>query len=115
MSTPEHSDLPLLDYDLLPLPALGHRVRSLTAGEVGDLLSYERAHADRPGAVNILRTRLGELDAGERPSGGRDRHGPEWPPPPAASPPAGPATQAPPASPPPHGNPAQPKGNKQSP
>lgn len=30
---PDHSELPLRDCDHLPLPALGHRIRSLTDGE----------------------------------------------------------------------------------
>lgn len=118
MTAPERSELPLRDYDHLPVPALGHRIRSLTADEVGQLLSYERGHANRPAAMQIFQARLAELAAGATPSGGRQQDGPEWPHPPSKGSPAGPGTTGPPSFPPPHGNPSQParpKGNRQSP
>jgi hypothetical protein len=118
MPASDHSSLPLPDYDHLALPALGHRVRSLTAEEISTLLSYEHEHANRPAAVQIFQARLAELKAGDSPSGGRQRVGPEWPEPPSAGSRVGPATAAPPSSPPPHGTPdqpARPKGNRQAP
>ena len=60
MSAPKHSDLPLRDYDHLPVSAVGQRIRSLTADQVGQLLDYERArrppgggrdHADPAGGT----------------------------------------------------------------
>jgi hypothetical protein len=118
MNAPRHSDLPLRDYDHLPLSALGHRIRSLTADELRQLLEYEREHANRPAAMQIFEARLAELEAGEAPSPGGRQDGPEWPGPPSGRPPVSPATTAPPANPPPHGVPAQParpKGDRQAP
>jgi hypothetical protein len=100
------------------VPALAHRIRSLAADEVRQLLGYERDHANRPAAVRVFQTRLTELAGGATPSGGRQQAGPEWPPPPSTGSPARPETTAPPSSPPPHGTPSQParpKGNRQSP
>ncbi len=117
MTTPEHSSLPLHDYDHLPLTALAHRIRSLTADEISQLLRYERAHANRPAAVQVFQARLAELAAGAAPSGGRAQAGPEWPEPASSIPPRRPAA-APPAFPPPHGTPdqpARPKANRQAP
>lgn len=48
MTAHEHSSLPLRDYDHLPLSAVGQRIRSLTAQQLGELLDYERRHANRP-------------------------------------------------------------------
>ena len=47
MSDRSHHALPLPDYDHLPLGGLQSRVRSLTAGEVEELLAYEHSHGDR--------------------------------------------------------------------
>jgi hypothetical protein len=115
MTASGHDSLPLRDYDHLPLAALGHRIRSLAASEVRQLLSYEREHANRPAAVQVFQARLAELDAGQAPSPGGQQAGPEWPEPASGGSAAGPETTAPPSSPPPHGNPAQPakpKGNR---
>jgi hypothetical protein len=117
MAEPAHGSLPLPDYDHLPEAALGHRIRSLTADELRELLSYETAHANRPAVVLTFKARLGELEAGSEPSGGSTRPGPEWPGPPSGRSAAGPATAAPPGSAPPHGDPAQParpKGDRPS-
>jgi hypothetical protein len=118
VTAPDRGDLPLRDYDHLPVAALGHRIRSLNTGNLRQLLAYEREHADRPAVIRLLQARMAELDAGAQPSPGGSQEGPEWPPPPSAGSPVNPAAGAPPASPPPHGNPAQParpKGNRQSP
>ncbi|MGN6679857.1 MAG: hypothetical protein ACTHKL_19010 [Streptosporangiaceae bacterium] len=119
MNAPEHADLPLPDYDHLSIRSLGHRIRSLTADELIELLRYEKAHADRPAVVQFLEVRLRELAAGENPTGrsSSDRHL-EWPETTSGDSAAGPATTAPSANPPPHGTPAQParpKANKQTP
>ena len=67
---PHHDQLPLPDYDHLPLGSLGHRVRSLDAAGVTALLTYERAHGDRLPVVQVLETRLAELEDGAPTSGG---------------------------------------------
>lgn len=119
MTAHEHSDLPLRDYDHLPVPAVAQRIRSLTGDQLGQLLDYERAHAGRPAVVQVMRARLAELRAGAEPAGGSQQAGPDWPRSAAAERPAdsAPAPGGPPSFPPPHGNPAQPakpKANKQS-
>jgi hypothetical protein len=70
MNAHEHSELPLRDYDHLPVPALGRRIRSLTADQVGELLDYERAHARRPAATQVMEARLAQLESGAGPGGG---------------------------------------------
>lgn len=118
MSTPEHSELPLRDYDHLPVSAVGQRIRSLTADQLGQLLDYERAHADRPAVTRVMETRMAELRAGAKPSGGTQQDGPDYPEPPRGTSAAGPETTGPPSSPPPHGTPdqpARPKGDRQAP
>ncbi len=107
------NDLPIPDYDHLPVGDLGHRIRSLTADELGTLLAYEQAHGDRLPVVQVLRTRLEEVRGGAELSGGD----------PAGIAPSladtaqggstvSPQTQGPPINPPSHGdptNPAQPR------
>jgi hypothetical protein len=118
MTTSEHRTLPLRDYDHLPLASLRQRIRSLTDQEIRQLLRYEEEHANRPVAVQALRTRLAELASGQSPTDGSEQIGPDWPKSPSGSGPVSPATIAPPVSPPPHGNPAQPgkpKADKQVP
>jgi hypothetical protein len=118
MAAPEHSSLPLPDYDHLAAGALGHRIRALTADELADLLHYEVAHANRPAVIAAFRHRLDELAAGSEPSGGSPNPGPEWPGPAQSHSKASPAKTAPPGSAPPHGDPAQParpKGDRPAP
>jgi len=106
-----HDDLPLADYDHLPLASLVHRVRTLDAGGVEVLLDYETAHGNRLPVTEVLKARLGQLAAGAEPSGGSPTgFAPE-----AAGAPAAPrqtdqTTSAPTISPPPHGNPGNPAG-----
>ena len=108
MAVPDHRNLPLRDYDHLPLASLAQRIRSLSAGELTQLLRYEQDHANRPAAVQAFEARLSELAAGQSPTGGRGQTGPDWPGPPSGGSPAGPETAGRPGSAPPHGNPAQP-------
>ena len=65
-----HEDLPIPDYDHLPVGDLGHRIRSLTADQLGTLLAYEQAHGDRLPVVQVLQTRLEEVRGGAELSGG---------------------------------------------
>ena len=48
-------ELPLPDYDHLPLGSLAHRVRTLDADALGTLLAYERAHGDRLPVTELMR------------------------------------------------------------
>lgn len=107
-------ELPIPDYDHLPVTGLGHRIRSLSADQVGTLLTYEQAHGNRLPVVQVLQTRLTELADGAEPSDG-DASGlaPELA---TGGDPGGsavsPQTQGPAINPPSHGvptNPAQPR------
>ncbi|MFF3330614.1 hypothetical protein ACFYWX_13800 [Streptomyces sp. NPDC002888] len=107
--------LPLPDYDHLPIGGVESRVRSLTAGEVEELLAYEHEHADRRPVTTVLTHRLEQLQAGAEPTSGdpaalRPEQGRG-----RAGSPVSPATSSQPISPPPHGTPDQrgrPKGDR---
>ena len=66
----EHDQLPLPDYDHLPVDGLTSRIRTLDAAGLETLLEYERAHADRLPVTEAMQARLAELAAGAEPSGG---------------------------------------------
>ncbi len=107
--TPGRADLPLPDYDHLPLPSLTHRVRSLDASGVEALLSYERAHGDRLPVVQVLEARLDQLRNGAEPSGGSPTAlAPEAPPGAASTPPISHATAGPKMNPPSQDDPTNP-------
>ncbi len=63
-------DLPLPDFDHLPVGTLTHRIRALDASGLEKVLEYERAHGDRMPVVTVLEQRLEELRGGAEPSGG---------------------------------------------
>jgi hypothetical protein len=65
------SELPVRDYDHLPLGSLEHRIRTLEADSLATLLDHERAHGDRAPVVQVLSARLDALRSGRaEPSGG---------------------------------------------
>jgi hypothetical protein len=66
----EHDQLPLPDYDHLPVEGLISRIRTLDATGLQTLLDYERAHADRLQVVMAMENRLRSLHEGAQPSGG---------------------------------------------
>ena len=66
----EHDQLPLPDYDHLPVEGLASRIRTLDAAGLETLLQYERVHADRLQVVTIMENRLAALREGAQPSGG---------------------------------------------
>jgi hypothetical protein len=70
--TPEtrHDELPLPDYDHLPLASLTQRIRALDADGLSALVQYEQEHGNRLPVVQVLKTRLQELESGAEPSGG---------------------------------------------
>ena len=109
----EHADLPLPDYDHLPVGSLTSRIRSLDAAQLATVLRYERDHADRIQIVEAMTHRLEQLNSGAEPSGGApDAAQPEAAPAPAGGSPVSTATSGPPINPPSHGdptNPAQPR------
>src|SRR4051812_49718750 len=105
----EHDQLPLPDYDHLPVEGLPSRIRMLEARDLETVLDYERAHADRPRVVLIMENRLAELRDGAQPSGGNPLYVAADDPVHAAggSAEAG-GTSRPPINPPPHGDPTHP-------
>jgi hypothetical protein len=106
-------DLPLKDYDHLPVGSLTSRIRTLDAGELTTLLDYEKAHANRFQVVRVMESRLAGLENGAQPSGGDPgATGADAPPSADAGSKASEATSGPPVNPPSHGdptNPAQPR------
>ncbi|WP_199433046.1 hypothetical protein [Qaidamihabitans albus] len=117
MTEPAREELPLADYDHLPVGSLRDRIRSLTAGEVRQLLDYERAHGDRAPVTTTLETRLEQLEQGAEPSPGGDQETrPEQSAPTRHGSPVSPASSAEPIHPPPKGvagQPGKPKGDRQ--
>ncbi len=108
-----HDQLPLPDYDHVPLGSLEGRIRSLDADQLEQLLSYEQAHGNRLPVVQVLQARLEAVRDGASLSGGSpDAPRPEAGEPPTAPSPASPETTGPSINPPSHGdptNPAQPR------
>lgn len=112
-STPRHDELPLPDYDHLPVGGVESRIRSLDADQLATVLAYEKAHGDRLPVVQVLERRLEQLRGGAQPTGG-DPTGerPEAPAGAAGGSNASPQTEGPPINPPSQGdptNPAQPR------
>jgi len=111
-------DLPLPDYDHLPMAGLIQRIRSLDVDQLNALDAYEREHGNRLPVTEAFRTRLAELAAGAEPSGGSPlAYAPEKAPGPAA-PLRTDQTTAAPANSPPTGadvrNPKQPSRDRNS-
>ena len=109
----ERDDLPLPDYDHLPVGSLISRIRTLDTGGLQTLLEYEQGHANRIQVVSAMQNRLNGLKEGAQPSGGDPAAvGADAPPPAAGGSPVSEATSGPPMNPPSHGdptNPAQPR------
>lgn len=66
----EHDQLPIPDYDQLPVGGLTSRIRTLDTQGLQTLLDYERGHANRIQVVQIMEHRLSALKSGAQPSGG---------------------------------------------
>ena len=110
---PARDELPLPDYDHLPIGSLEGRIRSLDADALQSLLGYEQAHGNRLPVVQLLQRRLTAVQEGAELSGGSPLAAtPEVQDAPPAASEASPQTQGPPINPPSHGdptNPAQPR------
>lgn len=108
---PQHDDLPLPDYDHLPVGVLGSKIAGLDESGLQQLLAYERAHGDRLPVVQVLEHRLEALRQGAEPSGPVPTEAPEVSSSSQGSP-VSPETSGPPINPPSQGtpfNPAQPR------
>jgi hypothetical protein len=66
----QRDELPLPDYDHLPLGSLEGRIRSLDADALTVLLDYERAHGNRLPVTLLLERRLTAVKEGAELSGG---------------------------------------------
>jgi hypothetical protein len=106
------TDLPLPDFDHLPLGNLAERIRPLDRTQLQALLDHEQAHGDRLPVLEVLRHRAEALDAGAEPSGSVPHDLPEVADGVAAPEQVSPDTAGPTINPPSHGvptNPAQPR------
>jgi hypothetical protein len=105
----ERQDLPIPDYDHLPVGSLQGRVRTLDGPGIETLLEYERAHADRIQVVQMLERRREELDGGAPRSGGSPTaRAPEQGGATATGSSVSPQTSGPPMNPPSQGDPTNP-------
>jgi hypothetical protein len=108
---PARNDLPLPDFDHIPLGTLPSRIHGLDAAALQQLLDFERAHGNRLPVTEVLEHRLTALAGGAEPSGSTSPDMPEVSQAQGGSP-VTPATSGPPINPPSHGdptNPAQPR------
>ncbi|MER2133829.1 MAG: hypothetical protein ABS910_04030 [Arthrobacter sp.] len=106
-----HANLPLPDYDHIPLGTLPTRITALDQDGISALLSYEREHGNRLPVVQVLEARLDALRNGAEPSGSLPEDMPEMTQNAGGSK-VSPATTGPKINPPSQGdptNPAQPR------
>jgi hypothetical protein len=109
--SPDRDELPLPDYDHIPLGTLPTRITGLDEGGLQALLDYEEAHGDRLPVKLVLQQRLGAVQGGADLSEGAGTSLPEVGSTAGGSP-VSPATSGPPINPPSQGdptNPAQPR------
>jgi hypothetical protein len=69
-------ELPLPDYDQLPLTELRHRIRALDEGQLRSLFEHEEAHGNRIPVLELLHARIRELTHGAEPSSGDPANAP---------------------------------------
>jgi hypothetical protein len=70
------SDLPIPDYDQLPITEVRHRIRSLDEPQLRALFDHETAHGNRIPVLEVLHARLKELTHGAEPSSGDPANAP---------------------------------------
>lgn len=113
MADPDKRDLPMPDFDHLPVATLQHRIRSLDLAGLEQVAEYERQHGHRAPVLTIVEARLAELRHGAEPSPGSPAGAtPETAPPPSGDTGISPQTAGPKQNPPSQGvpsNPAQPR------
>jgi hypothetical protein len=113
MTDTDRENLPIPDYDHVPLGSLRTRIRTLDESALEELMAYESGHGDRVPVTNVLRQRLDALRGGAEPTDGSVADAmPETASGTAGASKVGPQTQGPIINPPSHGdptNPAQPR------
>lgn len=97
----DRDELPVPDFDHIPVGTLPSRISPLDVGGVQQLLDWERAHGDRLPVTEVLEQRIGALQSGAEPSGSVDQPRPEVSEPRAGSK-VSPATAGPHVNPPSH-------------
>jgi hypothetical protein len=58
------AELPLANYDSLTIASLRARLRNLTAGQLTELIGYEREHANREDVISMFERRITKLNLG---------------------------------------------------
>jgi hypothetical protein len=58
------AELPLANYDELTIASLRARLRNLSADQLGQLIEYEKSHADRTEVITMFERRVAKLAAG---------------------------------------------------
>lgn len=109
--SPGHNELPLPDYDHIPLGTLPTRITGLDEGGLRALLDYEESHGNRLPVKLVLQQRLEAVQGGAEVAEGAATSLPEMGSTAGGSP-VSPATSGPPINPPSQGdptNPAQPR------
>ena len=71
-----HSDLPIADYDQLPITELRHRIRALDEPQLRAVFEHETEHGNRIPVLEVLHARLKELTHGAEPSPGDPANAP---------------------------------------
>jgi hypothetical protein len=56
--------LPLANYDELTVASLRARLRNLSNDDLNQLMTYERAHQDRPEVIKMFQNRLIKMTTG---------------------------------------------------
>ncbi|ULE34561.1 hypothetical protein [Mycobacterium sp. IDR2000157661] len=70
------NDLPIADYDQLPITELRHRIRALDEGQLRAVFEHETEHGNRIPVLEVLHARLKELTHGAEPSEGDPSNAP---------------------------------------
>jgi hypothetical protein len=68
-ATPERDELPLPDFDHIPLGTLPSRIHPLDERGLTELIGWERAHGNRLPVLQVLESRIEQLRNGAEPSG----------------------------------------------
>lgn len=116
--SPKHDELPLPDFDHIPVGNLASRITALDERGVIQLLSYEHEHGNRLPVTQVLEHRLEALRNGAEPSGSIPDEMPEVSHGQPGGSPASPKTAGPKVNPPSQGvptNPAQPRSGTGAP
>jgi hypothetical protein len=57
------AELPLANYDSLTVASLRARLRNLSVAQLGQLIAYEKAHADRADVIAMFERRVAKLES----------------------------------------------------